>query len=79
MSSNSNNSAPDSDMELRRLGESIDELVNTITHLKNENRTLKAQQEALLQERAKLMEKNETARNRVEAMIVRLKALETNQ
>ncbi|MDH3716239.1 MAG: TIGR02449 family protein, partial [Gammaproteobacteria bacterium] len=44
--------------------------------LKAENDSLRAQQQVLTTERAKLIEKNELARTRVEAMITRLKAME---
>jgi cell division protein ZapB len=44
--------------------------------LGNENKALKTQQSNWTVERAKLIEKNELAKNRVESMIGRLKALE---
>ena len=44
--------------------------------LKEENRSLRNQQDSLVTERANLIEKNELARTRVEAMINRLKAIE---
>ncbi|MGD8235736.1 MAG: TIGR02449 family protein [Chromatiales bacterium] len=54
----------------------VNELVDACMHLKEENKTLRASQETLVNERAALIEKTEMARNRVEAMISRLKALE---
>jgi cell division protein ZapB len=44
--------------------------------LARENRALRAQQQNWTTERAKLIEKNELAKSRVESMITRLKALE---
>ena len=43
-----------------------------------ENRSLRQGQEQLVAERAALLNKNEQARSRVEAMITRLKSLEHN-
>jgi len=47
--------------------------------LRIENQSLKGQQDSLIEERAKLIEKNEMARSKVEQMIVRLKAMEASQ
>ena len=49
-----------------------------ITRLEQENRSLRHQQEQLVNERSQLLAKNEQARTRVEAMIARLKSLEHN-
>lgn len=54
----------------------IDELVELCNVLSRENRALRAQQQNWTTERAKLIEKNELAKSRVESMITRLKALE---
>ena len=48
------------------------------TRLKQENQSLREQQHSLVEERARLIEKNETARSKVEQMIVRLKSLEAS-
>ncbi|MEJ2310090.1 MAG: TIGR02449 family protein [Gammaproteobacteria bacterium] len=64
------------DKELSMLEARINELIDACTHLKEENKTLRASQETLVSERASLIEKTEMARNRVEAMISRLKSLE---
>jgi len=64
------------EQELKRLEYRIDELIRTVERLKEENRSLRAQQRNLSAERAQLIEKNELARSRVEAMIHRLKAME---
>lgn len=64
------------EQELRKLEVRLEELVDTITRLKEENRSLRNQQESMVTERASLIEKSEMARTRVEAMINRLKAME---
>ncbi|MCU7937819.1 MAG: TIGR02449 family protein [gamma proteobacterium symbiont of Bathyaustriella thionipta] len=68
----------DTDIELKRLDESVNILLDTISQLKEENVQLRSQQEFLQVERSRLMEKTETARTRVEAIINRLKAMESN-
>ena len=60
------------------LEEQIKALIETCAYLKEENRLLRTQQERLQEERAALMEKNQTARSRVGAIITRLKSLEAN-
>jgi cell division protein ZapB len=64
------------DMELKRLEKRLDELVVICKQLQEENRSLHQRQEALMSERANLLQKNEQVRGRVEAMITRLKAME---
>jgi len=51
-------------------------LVQVVEQLIQRNAELKAQNKALRVERGQLIEKNEVARQKVEAMISRLKALE---
>jgi cell division protein ZapB len=62
--------------QVRMLGERIDKLADLVRRLAEENRSLRAGQEQLANERAQLLNKNELARSRVEAMIHRLKSLE---
>ncbi len=62
--------------DLRKLEYQIDELIQVCKRLQEENNTLRNKQAGLLTERAKLLEKNELARNRVETMILRLKTME---
>lgn len=64
------------EQELHKLEVRLDELVSSIKRLKEENRSLRNQQDNMVSERAKLIEKNEMAKTRVEAMINRLKAME---
>lgn len=54
----------------------IGELIELCNVLSRENRALRTQQQNWTTERAKLIEKNELAKSRVESMITRLKALE---
>jgi cell division protein ZapB len=63
-------------IELRSLEKRIDELVASVTQLKEENRALRQRQDMLMTERSSLLSKNEQVRARVEAMIGRLKAME---
>ncbi|MBK8102911.1 MAG: TIGR02449 family protein [Cellvibrionales bacterium] len=54
----------------------VDQLIYRCHQLEQENRSLRSQENAWRKERGRLIEKNELARTRVEAMIERLKALE---
>lgn len=62
--------------EIRQLEKSISDLVLTCNQLREENRSLRQRQDALIAERANLLQKNEQARSRVEAMVGRLKSME---
>lgn len=62
--------------QLNQLERQVDELVVLTQVLAKENKALRAQQKTWSTERANLIEKNELAKHRVEAMITRLKALE---
>ena len=74
MSSNDNQGIEEQD--LRALEVRVEELIRACTHLKDENKTLRAQEQILVGERDRLAEKNEQAKQRVESMIGRLKRLE---
>ena len=65
-----------SDDEWTALEEKVEELIELCTVLGRDNRALRTQQENWTTERAKLIEKNELAKSRVESMITRLKTLE---
>ena len=62
-----------SESDLLKLESQIDALIDTVGSLKQENTSLRHQQDHLMSERSKLIEKTELARNRVEAMITRLR------
>lgn len=64
------------DDEWTALEEKVEELIELCTVLGRDNRALRTQQENWTTERAKLIEKNELAKSRVESMITRLKTLE---
>ena len=68
---------PGLERELKRLERRLDEVVGVVAQLKEENRALRQRQDSLSAERATLMQKNEQVRTRVEAMIGRLKAMES--
>ncbi len=70
-------SKPGLEREFKRLERRLDELVGVVAQLKEENRALRQRQDTLSAERATLMQKNEQVRARVEAMIGRLKAMES--
>lgn len=67
-----------SELDLRQLEVRVDQLIHALELLREENSGLRSRQNELLDERAELIEKTELARNRVEAMISRLKSMETN-
>lgn len=71
-----NDAQQTAEQDLGKLEARIDELIQTVDRLKEENRTLRSRQENLTSERAQLIERNDMARTRVEAMISRLKSLE---
>jgi cell division protein ZapB len=54
----------------------VEALCEQLERLEEENNSLRARQESLVAERATLVQRNEEARTRVEAMIERLKSLE---
>ncbi len=66
-----------SELDLKKLEERVEELIRTCALLKDENQALRVSQESLVTERAELIENTELARNKVEAMITRLKSMET--
>ena len=63
-------------MEIKDLEAKIDELIQLCDELERKNAMLATDRDNLVQEKARLLEKNEVAKNKVEAMILRLKALE---
>lgn len=62
---------------LKRLETRMDDIVRVCDQLREENRSLRERQESLMNERASLLQKNELVRSKVEAMIGRLKAMES--
>lgn len=74
---NANDLNSTTELDLKRLESQVDQLIHTIERLSEENRNLRGKQQELMAERAELIEKTELARSRVEAMISRLRAIET--
>jgi cell division protein ZapB len=67
------------ELDLQALEVRVEELIRACSYLKDENKSLRMRQDNLVAERAALIEKTELARTRVEAMITRLKSMETPQ
>ena len=63
-------------LEIQKLEAKIDELINLCEELERKHATLEQDRENWQSERTRLLEKNELAKSKVEAMIMRLKALE---
>jgi len=62
--------------EITTLIEKVDRLIDLCDQLQLQNRQLLAQERSWREERLQLIEKNDLARQKVEAMILRLKSLE---
>jgi len=62
--------------DLDSLERKVNELIELCQILARENRALRTQQHNWSTERSRLIEKNELAKSKVEAMISRLKSLE---
>tara|TARA_R110002110_G_scaffold205066_7_gene416934 strand:+ start:57556 stop:57756 length:201 start_codon:yes stop_codon:yes gene_type:complete len=62
--------------QLKALEQKIDELITLCNELNRENRLLKADSANWQNERQELIDKNELARNKVAAMIERLRTME---
>lgn len=63
---------------LQSFSEKFDKLLAHVKQLESDNAALREQQEDWHNERATLLQKNDLAKNKIEAMIGRLKALEQN-
>jgi cell division protein ZapB len=62
--------------DIDQLERGVERLLHLCQRLREENASLRSRQEALVAERGDLIEKNEQARSRVEAMLSRLRAME---
>ncbi|MEQ8952628.1 MAG: TIGR02449 family protein [Pseudomonadales bacterium] len=65
-----------SDASLKTLEAKIDELIAFAAHLQQENEGLRERESNLLKERSHLIEKNQVVRQRVEAIVKRLKSMQ---
>ncbi len=66
------------DSEFSQLEQRVDELIVLVERLGSENTLMRERQNMLVEDRARLIEKAELARSRVEAMLIRLKAMEVD-
>lgn len=62
--------------DLEKLEKRLDDLIHAFGRLKNENRALKTNESQLTEAHSRLRDKMQVARERIEGMIGRLKALE---
>jgi cell division protein ZapB len=67
----------DSIPTINHLEQQVNELLDLCIRLSNENSNLRSQLRALSGERAALLEQKEQARSQVEAMISRLRSMES--
>jgi cell division protein ZapB len=65
-------------LEIQDLETKIDELINLCDDLEKKQAIMESDHDNLIEERTRLLEKNELAKSKVEAMILRLKALESD-
>jgi cell division protein ZapB len=63
-------------LDIKTLEDKIDELIAVCDEFEQKHAVLNADREKWLHERTRLLEKNELAKSKVEAMIMRLKALD---
>ena len=63
-------------MDLSTLEKRIDELITFCDQLERKQESMAVEQDEGVQERTRLLEKNELAKAKIEAMIMRLKSLE---
>ena len=63
-------------MDLSTLEKRIDELIAFCDQLERKQESIATEQKNWLQERSRLLEKNELAKTKIEAMIMRLKSLD---
>ena len=66
-----------SDTDIIKLENRIDELITICDQLKNENTVLRERQEIMSKERERLIEKADLAKVRVEAILKRLRTMES--
>ena len=68
--------ARNNSLDINTLEKRIDELIKLCDELERRQSSMEADREKWLQERTRLLEKNEMAKTKIEAMIMRLKSLE---
>lgn len=65
-----------SEDRFQSLNEKVDELIDLCADMKRENQLLKAGESSWQNERKQLMDKNKTAKSKLESILVRLKAMD---
>ncbi|MBO6558252.1 MAG: TIGR02449 family protein [Pseudomonadales bacterium] len=65
-------------VDINALEKRIDELIALCDELERKQSSMESDRENWMQERTRLLEKNEMAKAKVEAMIMRLKSLESD-
>jgi len=63
-------------LDLQTLEQRIDELIALCDELERRHSSMETERDKWMQERTKLLENNELAKSKIEAMIMRLKSLE---
>jgi len=76
VSMNENTTSNQQDLDIESLESSLEELIQLCERLHTENNLLRHQQKPLTSERVKLIETNSMVRNKMEAVINRLKTME---
>jgi len=71
-----NPNKPFQEADLKRLEYTVAELIRMCEHLQQENSRLRNEQMRLTAERTVLIKKNELSKNRMEAIVTRLKSME---
>lgn len=64
------------EMDLSALEAKVDELIRLCENLATQNKELREERQSLRAERARLMERNDQAKSKIDTMISRLKTLE---
>lgn len=64
-------------LKTNQLEKQLDDLLARYQTLRDENKKLRSSENSLQEERGKLLEKNELATSKIEAMIGRLKMMES--
>ncbi len=68
-----------SENDLKNLEARVDALIDACNQLKSENSSLMLEKDSISKQHADLLEKTKSARNRLESMIDRLKALDRSE
>jgi cell division protein ZapB len=63
-------------VDINTLEKRIDELITLCDELESKHRAMETDRESWMQERTRLLEKNEMTKAKIEAMIMRLKSLQ---